>query len=174
MIKRLILILLLLPALAIAQPIKKQTVKVMVITDSLSINGVWMHSGNFLLNTDIGYIDSNNIWLGTNTFNAVVTKALSSTISTVTDSTINWSLSNNFYKSITGTQRFVFTGLTEGQIINVMVNNTASYTVTWVSPVGYTIKWSGGVAPVQTASKVDIYTFIIRGTDIYGLVSKNY
>ena len=167
--KILILLLLLLPVIALSQPIKKQTVKVMIVTDSLQIDSQWVHSGNFLINTSVAYLDSNNVFTG-----SVETKALSSDIVTITDSTINWALSNNFYKSVTGTQRFVFTYLTDGQVINVIVNNTSNYTVTWVQPDGYSLKWSGGTPPTQTANKIDIYTFIRRGTDIYGLVSQNY
>jgi len=61
---------------------------------------------------------------------------------------IDWSLSNNFYGTLTGNTTFTFSNATAGQFITVDVAQTGtnSYTVTWPSA-----KWSGGSAPVMTA-----------------------
>lgn len=95
---------------------------------------------------------------------------------TISDSTINCNLSNAFQKTLGATQRFVFTNFGDGQTINIAVTNTASnYTVTWVGPAGLTIKWTGGITPVQTiGAKTDIWTFIRFGTTIYGNVVQDF
>mgnify|MGYP006330750103 FL=1 len=49
-------------------------------------------------------------------------------------------------------------------VIVVRVTGAAS-TLTWP-----TVKWAGGVAPTQTASGIDVYTFVHDGTSIYGSV----
>ena len=67
---------------------------------------------------------------------------------------------------------FTFSSSVSGQVINVLITNTASnYTVTWP-----TIKWQGSATqPVQTiGAKSDIYTFVNFNGSIYGAVSPNY
>jgi hypothetical protein len=91
-------------------------------------------------------------------------------VSTIADSTISWARYNNFTKTISGNQRFVFTNITEGQLINVAVTCSGTHTVTWVTAV----TWKAGSAPTQTADKTDIYTFFRLGGVTYGSASQNY
>ncbi len=87
---------------------------------------------------------------------------------------IDWALSNQFYKTITANSVFTFSNLSNGECIRVVVaqDGTGGWTVTW--PVG--VLWSGGVAPVQTAtaSKEDVYTFIRSNGKLYGSVIQNF
>jgi hypothetical protein len=78
---------------------------------------------------------------------------------------IDWSVSGSFSKTLAaGANTLTFANQTSGAIIVVRLTGAAS-TVTWP-----TVKWAGGVAPVQTASGTDVYTFFYDGTTIYGSV----
>lgn len=88
---------------------------------------------------------------------------------TISASAIDWSLNNTFSKSIGSTNTtFTFSNTTDGQSITVLITATTG-TVTWPST-----KWSGGVAPTQTVSGTDIYTFIKVGSTFYGSVVGNF
>jgi hypothetical protein len=77
---------------------------------------------------------------------------------------IDWTPGDVFSKTLAagGANTFTFANATDGQTIVVALTGAAS-TVTWP-----TVKWAGGVAPTQTASGTDIYTFIKIGAVIYG------
>ncbi len=78
---------------------------------------------------------------------------------------IDWSLSGVYTKTLAaGGNTFTFSNATDGQTIIVILTGAAS-TVSWPS-----VKWSGGVAPTQTASGTDVYTFVKAGSTIYGSV----
>ncbi len=78
---------------------------------------------------------------------------------------IDWSASGVFSKTLgAGAQVFTFANEADGQTIIVIVTGAAS-TLTWP-----TVKWAGGVAPTQTASGTDVYTFVKAGSTIYGAV----
>ncbi len=63
-----------------------------------------------------------------------------------------------------GAQVFTFDNEASGMVIVVRVTGAAS-TLTWP-----TVSWAGGTPPTQTASGIDIYTFVHDGTNIYGSV----
>ncbi len=78
---------------------------------------------------------------------------------------IDWSLGSVFTKTLAaGANTFTFSNQASGMVIVVRVTGAAS-TLTWP-----TVLWAGGVAPTQTASGKDVYTFVHDGTDIYGSV----
>ncbi len=78
---------------------------------------------------------------------------------------IDWSKSNVFTKTLgAGANTFTFSNATDGQCINVVVTGAAS-TLAWP-----TVKWAAGTPPTQTASGVDVYTFVKAGSTIYGSV----
>lgn len=78
---------------------------------------------------------------------------------------IDWTIPGVFTKTLAaGANTFTFSNAASGMIIVVRVTGAAS-TLTW--PV---VKWAGGVAPTQTASGTDVYTFVHDGTNIYGSV----
>ena len=78
---------------------------------------------------------------------------------------IDWSLGQVFTKTLAaGANTFTFSNQANGMVIVVRVTGAAS-TLTWP-----TVKWAGGVAPTQTASGIDVYTFVHDGTSIYGSV----
>ena len=78
---------------------------------------------------------------------------------------IDWSLGQVFTKTLAaGANTFTFSNQASGMVIVVRVTGAAS-TLTWP-----TVKWAGGVAPTQTASGTDVYTFVHDGTSIYGSV----
>lgn len=80
-------------------------------------------------------------------------------------SAIDWSLGPVFTKTLAaGANTFTFSNQASGMVIVVRVTGAAS-TLTWP-----TVKWAGGVAPTQTASGIDVYTFVHDGTSIYGSV----
>lgn len=89
----------------------------------------------------------------------------------ISSTAIDWSLGDDFYKTLAANTTFTFSNTTDGQIITVELLNTASnYTVTWP-----TVKWVGGLAPTQTVgAKTDIYTFKKRGSNIFGTVVQNF
>ena len=78
---------------------------------------------------------------------------------------IDWALGAVFTKTLAaGANTFTFSNQASGMVIVVRVTGAAS-TPTWP-----TVKWAGGVAPTQTASGIDVYTFVHDGTSIYGSV----
>jgi hypothetical protein len=78
---------------------------------------------------------------------------------------INWASANVFTKTLSaGGNVLTFSNSADGQVIIVILTGAAS-TVTWPS-----VEWPGGVAPTQTASGVDVYTFVKAGSTIYGSV----
>ncbi|MBK6463556.1 MAG: hypothetical protein IPF92_21515 [Myxococcales bacterium] len=78
---------------------------------------------------------------------------------------IDWSLGPVQTKTLAaGANTFTFANQASGQVLVVRVTGAAS-TLTWP-----TIKWAGGAAPTQTASGIDVYTFVHDGTSIYGSV----
>jgi hypothetical protein len=86
-------------------------------------------------------------------------------VSAIAALAINWGLAPTFTKTLgAGSNTFTFSGQVAGQVIVVRLTGAAS-TVTWP-----TVKWAGGVAPTQTASGTDVYTFFYDGTSTYGSV----
>lgn len=86
--------------------------------------------------------------------------------------TIDWSLTNSFYCTLTENTTFAFSNTKDGEDISIAITQHASSakTVTWPS-----IRWSGGVAPVMSVglSKVDVYTFTKINGVFYGAVVAN-
>ena len=65
-----------------------------------------------------------------------------------------------------GANTFTFSNQASGMMITVRVTSHAGgSTLTWP-----TVLWSGGAAPTQTSTGVDVYTFVHDGTSIYGSV----
>lgn len=78
---------------------------------------------------------------------------------------IDWSLGGIFTKTLSGgADTFTFANAASGMVIIVRVIG-AGGSLAWP-----TVKWAGGVAPTQTASGTDIYTFVHDGSDIFGSV----
>ena len=73
---------------------------------------------------------------------------------------IDWSESNNFYRSISANTTFTFKNSVPGQEIAVIIVATGSYTTTFPA------NWSGSHA--QTASGTDLYIFKNVAGVIYG------
>lgn len=81
---------------------------------------------------------------------------------------VDWSTGTVFTKTLgAGANALTFSGQASGKCISVRLTGAAS-TVTWPA-----VKWAGGVAPTQTASGTDVYTFVHDGTSIYGSVVPN-
>lgn len=87
----------------------------------------------------------------------------------ISASAIDWNVTHH-YKTLGANTTFTFSNAAAAKTIIVAITNTASnYTVTWP-----TVKWSGGVAPVQTTgAKTDVYTFTQINGVIYGAVVQN-
>lgn len=79
---------------------------------------------------------------------------------------IDWSIAQTFSKTLAANSTFTFSNVTDGRTIVVALTNTASnYVVTFPASV----KWSGGVQPVQTVgAKVTVWTFVRVGSVTYG------
>ncbi len=78
---------------------------------------------------------------------------------------IDWTLGQVFTKTLeAGANTFTFANAASGMCVVVRVTGAAS-TLTWP-----TVKWAGGTPPTQSASGIDVYTFIHDGTSIYGSV----
>jgi hypothetical protein len=80
---------------------------------------------------------------------------------------IDWSAGAVFTKTLAaGGNTFTFSNAASGQVIVVrLTSDGGGSTVTWP-----TVLWAGGVAPTQTSTGVDVYTFVHDGTNIYGSV----
>lgn len=80
---------------------------------------------------------------------------------------INWASGPVHTKTLAaGGNTFTFANQASGMVIVVrLTSNGGGSTVTWP-----TVLWAGGVAPTQTATGVDVYTFVHDGTSIYGSV----
>jgi hypothetical protein len=84
---------------------------------------------------------------------------------------IDWSLGNVFTKTLANSGNTItFSNVASGETITVrLTGGGASCTVTWP-----TVKWPGGVAPTQTTSGTDVYTFFNDGTNTYGSYTQNH
>lgn len=77
---------------------------------------------------------------------------------------VDWSTGAVFTKTLaSGANAITFSNQSSGQVIVVRLTGSSS-TVSWPG----TVKWAGGSAPTQTASGIDVYTFIYDGTSTYG------
>lgn len=81
---------------------------------------------------------------------------------------IDCSTSRNFYTTVTGNVTYAFTNAYDGMTIVVDILGDASHTVTFTGA-----KWAGGVAPTQTLSQHDLYSFKQINSRISGTVSQN-
>lgn len=78
---------------------------------------------------------------------------------------IDWTAAAVFAKTLAaGANTFTFSNASDGMCIIVVVTGAAS-TLTWP-----TVKWAAGAAPTQSASGIDVYTFVKVGSTIYGSV----
>ena len=104
----------------------------------------------------------------------ITARAFIGTDAVIAASAIDWATGASFSKTLSASTTFTFSNSLPGQEIRVAITNTvANYTVTWSSSP--TLKWSGGVAPVQTVgAKTDVYTFVNIGGVIYGSVVQNF
>jgi hypothetical protein len=82
-----------------------------------------------------------------------------------TTHTVDWAVASTHAKTLgAGANTLAFSNATDGQCVIVVLTGAAS-TVTWP-----TVKWAGGTVPTQTASGIDVYTFVKVGSTIYGSV----
>lgn len=126
---------------------------------------------NVLVNTMTGLTVNGNITYTGQTNNPVYTAG------TVTSTFIpNWNNSNiqTVILSAATTSISGGTNIANGASYTMILkqNATGSRVVTW----GSQYKWQSGIAPVltATANAVDILTFISDGTNLYGLIAKNF
>lgn len=83
---------------------------------------------------------------------------------------IDWNLGNLFEKALGNGDNLITFSNTYDKTIVVRLTGTGTSVVAWPG----TIKWSGGVAPTQTAGGTDVYTFVQIGGTIYGQVVPNF
>lgn len=86
--------------------------------------------------------------------------------------TIDWSISNVQYITMTGNTTFTFTSPFSG--MRCILQVAGAFTPTWPS----TVRWPGGTTPTATATsgKKDIYSFVYSGKEsLYdGVQSANF
>ncbi len=140
---------------------------------AIGSSGQWFKAGSFLVNR-AGTSSGDPIgWRcladGTPGTWVAVFGGTGSTAAVIPSLDIDWTLTGVHHKTLgAGGNTITFTGAASGMSISVRLTGAAS-TVTWPS-----VKWPGGVAPTQTASGTDVYTFIHDGTDIYGTVVQDF
>lgn len=88
--------------------------------------------------------------------------------------TINWASGAAFFLTLTANCTISFSNQVDGQVITVLILNTASnWTVTW--PAG--VKWASASAPVQTVgAHYDLYSLVYNNTvgATFGTYVQNY
>jgi hypothetical protein len=126
---------------------------------------------NVLFNTVTGLTINGNLTYTGQTNNPIYTAG------TVTSTHIpNWDNSNiqHVILSAATTNISGGTNFTNGAVYTMLLkqNASGSRTVNW----GSEYKWQSGIAPVLTsiANAVDILTFISDGTNLYGLIAKDF
>lgn len=77
---------------------------------------------------------------------------------------IDWSIGTIHTQTISSNVTYTFSNTRDGQVIYVLIDSSGDYTITWP-----TVLWTRGVAPEQTPSGVDLYTFMKVGINIYGM-----
>lgn len=127
------------------------------------------------------YVD-NKAALKLNYNDTTRTKALYSTVTDITDNgdtgkdTIDARQSNNFTKDSIGVSKtLTVNNITDGQVLNISLGVTGSYTITFDFP-GLTLKYPGGTTPTQTVTngKIDMWTFVRHGLTVYGNAVQNF
>lgn len=90
------------------------------------------------------------------------------TVVPVAGTNIDWSLGTLYTITLAASITLTFSNVST-KTIKVRIVGDASHTVTWPA-----MKWPGGVAPVQTLSKVDYYTLISAdGVNVDGTAVQN-
>jgi hypothetical protein len=90
--------------------------------------------------------------------------------------TPNWNNSNIQHVILSAATTTIANGtnVKNGAVYTMIIkqNATGSRVVTW----GSQYKWQSGIAPILTSisNAVDIFTFISDGTDLYGLIAKDF
>lgn len=83
---------------------------------------------------------------------------------------IDWSITTNYYKSISSNTVFTMNASLPGQEIWLVVKAAGGQTVTFPASVF----WIGGSQPVQTSGGTDFYILNNIAGQIYGRVLQNY
>lgn len=121
---------------------------------------------------------NNPTFSGTASFDVVKTKQLYSTPISLTGG--NFSIQcvsgNVFDLVITSSTTATFFNMQNTQTVILSINNpaTSSLSATFIDNGGATIRWIDGLQDMQTASGIDIYTFLKIGDKIYGAISQGY
>lgn len=102
---------------------------------------------------------------------SIVTGANINSPSIVFTTNIDWSQSNTFRGTLTGTSTITFSNNSDGQTVVVLTSGTptGNSIVTWPNNV----KWPNSSVPPAT-SGVDVYTFVQLGTSVYATVVQNF
>lgn len=96
-----------------------------------------------------------------------------SVVLSTTSPTIDWSQGHQFVETLPGNTTIKMINSVDGEsIVVALKNNATSYTVTW--PTIPAIFWTSGSAPVQTASKTDLYILTNIAGSIFGRAVQNY
>lgn len=134
------------------------------------------------IDQSFSYIFTGNvIHNGTTTFNkAIIAGATSSQPNSAT-TTIDWSFGNTFEIYLTGNQSFVFTNVTAGESIKMIIHQDGSGSRTinnWGNTSTTTMRWAGAFAPTlsTTAGTVDIISLSVGTTTafVYGAATTNF
>ena len=123
------------------------------------------------INTMTGLTINGNLTFTGQTNNPVYTAG------TLTSSFIpNWDNSNLQHVTLSAATTSISggTNIKNGAVYTMIVkqNATGSRLITWAPQY----KWQSGIAPVlsSTSNSVDIFTFISDGTNLYGLIAKDF
>lgn len=131
---------------------------------TISDTGAVTLANNATARSDIGLGTTDSV-----SFNDVSAKFFKETVVAIPAANIDWSAGGMFTKALAANIVFTFSNLVAGRAIKVEITGDAASTVTWPA-----VRWPGGVAPVQTLSKVDVYTFItFDGVNVDGTSVQN-
>lgn len=133
------------------------------------------HNASFIVSSYInasavtaGTLAASAVTAGRMNYDAYNRTPVTSTPEAGATDTLDLSTGNEFRITMpAGNITIAISNETSGQkfIISILQDGTGSRTVTWFS----TIRWAGGSAPTltTTASKRDVFGFIVTGTDTY-------
>jgi len=98
-------------------------------------------------------------------FNLVKKAATVGVVSTLQNSTIDWSIANVYTKQITSNEILEFVNDTDGKTIHLVLENTSESPVTVSFPGG--LHKSSSLQDILQAGTQSIYTLVKAGNDIY-------
>jgi hypothetical protein len=95
-------------------------------------------------------------------------------IGNIASGSIDWGTGTTFYTVLQDTVDITFSNIIPGKDISIVIENPATYPVSFAAPAGRSIIWKDASVPAQADSSVDMWQFNAVGNYILGEKTGSY